>query len=184
MTEMGADFVQPIPEGYHSVTPWIIARDSARLIEFLNAAFGAEEIGRVVGEDGSIGHAEVRIGDSMVMMFDAKPHSPDTPEFLRLYVADGDAVFQQALRAGATAVTEMTHLFWGDLVGRVRDPFGNLWWIQTRIENVCPEELEWRASEKQWVDAMEYVQGAQFFLPTSGNESEWSELGDRGKQST
>jgi len=168
MTELRADNLQPIPDGYHAVTPWIISRDSARLIEFLAAAFGAEEIARVVGEDGTIGHAEVRIGDSVVMMFDARPHWPDTPAFLRLYVADGDAVFQQALHAGATAVTEMTHLFWGDRVGRVRDPFGNLWWIQTRIEEVSPEEMERRASEKAWVDAMEYVQGAHFF--PSANE--------------
>jgi PhnB protein len=169
MTTSRAHQVQPVPEGYHSITPWIVSRDSARLIEFLNAAFGAEEIARVVAEDGSIGHAEVRIGDSVVMMFDAKPHWPDTPAFLRLYVADGDAVFQQALRAGATPVTEMTHLFWGDRVGRVRDPFGNLWWIQTRVEEVSLEEMERRATEKEWIDAMEYVQGAQFFPPATGD---------------
>src|SRR5918998_4577236 len=171
MTASGNAIVPPIPEGYHTVTPWIISRDSARLIEFLDAAFGAEEIARVVGEDGSIGHAEVRIGDSVVMMFDAKPHWPDTPAFLRLYVADGDAVFQQALRAGATAVTEMTPRFWGDRVGRVRDPFGNLWWIQTRVEDVSLEEMERRATEKEWVEAMEYVQSAQFFPSASGNVS-------------
>jgi PhnB protein len=160
MTTSGNANLRPIPEGYHSVTPWIISRDSSRLIEFLTAAFGAEEIARVVGDDGSIGHAEVRIGDSVVMMFDAKPHWPDTPAFLRLYVADGDAVFDQALRAGATSVTEMTHLFWGDRVGRVRDPFGNLWWIQTRVEDISLEEMERRANEKTWLDAMEYVQSA------------------------
>ena len=171
MTESRAHHVRPIPEGYHTGTPWIISRDSAQLIDFLTAAFGAEEIARVVGEDGSIGHAEVRIGDSVVMMFDAKPHWPDTPAFLRLYIADGDAVFQQALRAGATPVTEMTHLFWGDRVGRVRDPFGNLWWIQTRIEDVSPEEMERRATEKKWLDAMDYVQSAQFFPSATGDVS-------------
>jgi PhnB protein len=181
MTESRAHHVRPIPEGYHTVTPWIISRDSAQLIDFLTAAFGAEEIARVVGEDGSIGHAEVRIGDSVVMMFDAKPHWPDTPAFLRLYVADGDAVFQRALRAGATQVTEMTHLFWGDRVGRVRDPFGNLWWIQTRIEDVSPEEMERRATEKEWVDAMDYVQGAYFFPSASGDESQPPTIGSRGK---
>src|SRR5215207_10245347 len=167
MTESRAHHVQPIPEGYHTVTPWIISRDSAQLIDFLTAAFGAEEIARVVGEDGTIGHAEIRIGVSVVMMFDARPHWPDTPAFLRLYVADGDAVFQQALHAGATAVTEMTHLFWGDRVGRVRDPFGNLWWIQTRIEDVSHEEMQRRAAEKEWIDAMRYLQNAEFF--PSGN---------------
>ena len=105
------------------------------------------------------------------MMFDAKPHWPDTPAFLRLYVADGDAVFQRALRAGATQVTEMTHLFWGDRVGRVRDPFGNLWWIQTRIEDVSSEEMERRATEKKWLDAMDYVQSAQFFPSATGDVS-------------
>ena len=171
MTASGNASLRPVPEGHHSVTPWIISRQSARLIEFLTAAFGAVEIARVVGDDGSIGHAEVRIGDSVVMMFDAKPHWPDTPAFLRLYVADGDAAFQRALRAGATAVTEMTHLFWGDRVGRVRDPFGNLWWIQSRIEEVSPDAMERHATEKKWLDAMDYVQGAQFFPPASGDAS-------------
>src|SRR5918994_3625094 len=171
MTASGNANLRPIPEGYHSVTPWIISRNSARLIEFLTVASGAEEIARVVDDDGTIGHAEVRIGDSVVMMFDANPHWPDTPAFLRLYVADGDAVFRQALQAGATSVTEMTHLFWGDRVGRVRDLFGNLWWIQTRIEEVSPEEMERRATEKKWLDAMDYVQGAQFFPPASGDAS-------------
>ena len=91
--------------------------------------------------------------------------------FLRLYVADGDAVFQQALRAGATSVTEMTYLFWGDRVGRVRDPFGNLWWIQTRIGDVSLEEMERRATEKKWLDAMDYVQSAQFFPSATGDVS-------------
>lgn len=121
------------------------------------------EIARVHNDDGSIGHAEVRIGDSVVMMFDAKPGWPDTPAFLRFYVPDGDAVFQQALSAGATAVTEMTHLAWGDRVGRVRDPQGNLYWIQTRIEEVSPEEMERRMGEPAFIEAMVYVQGAEFF---------------------
>ncbi|MGH2614066.1 MAG: VOC family protein [Thermomicrobiales bacterium] len=145
----------------------MISRDAAQLIEFVKAAFDAEEIARVVGEDGTIGHAEVRIGDSVVMMFDAKPDWPDTPAFLRLYVADGDAVFRQALQAGATSVTEMTHLFWGDRVGRVSDPLGNLWWIQERVEEVSSEEMARRAGEQKWIDAMAYVQGAQFFAPKS-----------------
>jgi hypothetical protein len=104
------------------------------------------------------------------MMFDANQDWPDTPAFLRLYVADGDATFQQALRAGAAAVTEMTHLFWGDRVGRVRDPFGNLWWIQERVEEVSPEEMARRAGEKQWVEAMAYVQSSEFFPSNSGDQ--------------
>jgi PhnB protein len=96
---------RPVPEGYHSVTPWIISRDSSRLIEFLTAAFSAEEIARVVSDDGSIVHAEVRIGDS-VLMFDAEPHWPDTPAFLRLYVAR----WRCRVRSGLAS--------WGDLGDR------------------------------------------------------------------
>jgi len=157
--------LQPIPKGYHTVTPFIIAKDSARLLEFLKKAFGAEEIGRVYGENGAIGHAETRIGDSVVMMFDAKEGWPDTPAFLRLYIEDCDATFQQALDAGAVSVTQPTNMPWGDRVCRVRDPLGNLWWIMERIEEVSPEEEEKRWGQKEYIEAMKYVQGADFFPP-------------------
>ncbi len=157
--------VRTVPEGYYTVTPWIISRDTAGLIEFVKHAFGAEEIARVQDENGAVGHAEFRIGDSVVMGIDAKPEWPDTPAFLRLYVEDADAVHRQALEAGATSVTEVTHLYWGDRVGRVRDPFGNLWWMQTRVEEVDPAEMERRAVEKEWIERMEYVQGALVFPP-------------------
>lgn len=147
--------VQPIPEGYSTVTPWIVTRDTARLLDFLKQAFGAEELGRVYNEDGTIGHAEARMGDAIVMAFDAKEEWPDTPCFLRLFVPDGDAVYQRALAAGATSVTEITSMFWGDRGGRVRDPLGNIWWIQTHVENVAPEEMEKRAREKEYLDAMQ-----------------------------
>jgi PhnB protein len=155
--------VRGVPAGYYTVTPWIISRDTARLIEFMKEAFGAVELARVYGEDGSIGHAEVRIGDSVVMAFDARKGWPDTPGFLRLYVEDADAVHAQALRAGATSITEMTHLFFGDRVGRVRDPLGNLWWIHTRVEEVSVEEMERRMQDPVWIGRMQYVQGARFF---------------------
>jgi PhnB protein len=155
--------VRPIPEGYYTVTPWIISRDTAKLLDFVKEAFDAEELGRVYNEDGTIGHAETRIGDSVVMMFDAKGEWPETPAFLRLYVEDCDATYQQALKAGATSVTKPTNMPWGDRVGRVSDPLGNLWWIQTRIEDVSPEEEEKRYGQKEYIDAMQYVQSAEFF---------------------
>ncbi|MER7106958.1 VOC family protein [Streptomyces sp. NPDC000229] len=155
--------VKPIPDGYHTVTPWIISRDTAGLIDYLKEAFDAEEIARVVGDDGRIGHAEVRIGDSIVMPFDAAPGWPPTPAFLRLYVEDADAAHRRAVAAGGTSVTEVTHLFFGDRVGRVRDPLGNLWWLQTRVEDVSPEEMERRLGDPKWAEAMAYVQGADFF---------------------
>lgn len=152
-----------VPEGYSSVSPWIISRNTAALIDFAKAAFDAEEIGRVADEHGAIGHAEFRIGDSVVLAFDAKPDWPDTPAFLRLYVPDGDATFARAISAGATPVTEMTHLFWGDRVGRVRDPLGNLWWIHARVEEVDEAEMNRRMSDPVWLDRMTCVQGALVF---------------------
>ena len=108
--------VPPIPEGCSTVMPWIISRDTARLLDFMKQAFGAQELSRMYNEDGTIGHAEVKIGDSIVGGFDADEGWPDIPCFLRLYVEDADAVYQQALSAGAISVTEMTSLIWGGQV--------------------------------------------------------------------
>ncbi|MFD5073700.1 VOC family protein [Streptomyces sp. NPDC058371] len=159
--------VKAIPEGYSTVTPWIISTDAARLIDFLKEAFDAEELGRLEGVGGRIDHAEVRIGDAVVMMFDRhSPDWPETPAFLRLFVEDADAVHRQAVAAGATSVTEVTELFFGDRVGRVRDPLGNLWWIQTHVEDVSPEEQQQRFTKPEFAEAMEYVQNAEFFPGT------------------
>jgi PhnB protein len=157
--------IKPVPDGYGTVTPWIISRDTAQLLDFVAEAFDATELARVHTTDGTIGHAEVRIGGSVVMMFDGRPEWPDTPAFLRLYVEDGDAVFRRALAAGASAVTQMTELFWGDRVGRVRDPLGNVWWIQERVAELTPEEIEQRATKPELVEAMRYVQSAQLVQP-------------------
>jgi PhnB protein len=146
------------PPGYGTVTPWIISRDAARLIEFTKSAFGAEELARVPGPGGGIGHAEVRIGDSVVMMFDARDDWPDTPAFLRLYVADADAAYRRALAAGATSVTELTGLFFGDRVGRIRDPLGNIWWLQAHVEDVDPAELAHRPIDPGAAEALRYVE--------------------------
>jgi PhnB protein len=154
----GSPRVRSIPEGYHAVSPWVITRDTDQLLGFLKRAFAAEEIGRVLNPDGSIGHAEARIGDSVVLMFDAGAGWPETRAFLRLYVADADAVYQRAIDAGATAVTRLTTLFFGDRVGRVCDPLGNVWWIQTHVEDVTPEELERRAQDPDQLASMRYVQ--------------------------
>ncbi|MEV8098321.1 VOC family protein [Kitasatospora sp. NPDC085879] len=150
--------VPPVPAGYRTVTPWIVARDAAGLIGFLTEAFGATEVARVLDQDGTVGHAEVLIGDSVVMLFDAKEEWPDTPAFLRLYVPDGDAVHRRAVAAGAESVTAMTELFFGDRVGRVRDPWGNLWWIQTHVMDVPPEEMAAASLEPAQLAAMRRVQ--------------------------
>ena len=148
---------QPVPDGYATVTPWVVTNDTRRLLEFVTQAFDAEELGRVEVEGGAIGHAEARIGDSIIMMFDS-PFPVATPGLLRVYVEDGDAVFRRAVDAGATVVTRLTELAWGDRVGRVRDPLGNLWWIQERVAEPTPEEAARRFQDPKFTQAMHYLQ--------------------------
>jgi len=137
--------VNPIPEGYHTVTPYIVVEGAAKLIDFLKQAFGAEETFRMPMPDGKIGHAELRIGDSIIMMGDAGPEHPPMPTMLHLYVKDADAVYKRALQAGATSLREPADQFYGDRSGGVKDPVGNQWWIATHKEDVPPEELARRA---------------------------------------
>lgn len=138
--------VKPIPEGYHTVTPYLIVEDVAELIDFVRVAFNAEELMRMPEPDGRISHAEVRIGDSVVMMGGANEANPTMPGMLHLYVEDADAVYQQALAAGASSLQEPADQFYGDRTAGVRDAFGNSWWLATHIEDVSPEELRRRAA--------------------------------------
>jgi uncharacterized glyoxalase superfamily protein PhnB len=133
--------VKPIPEGHHTVTPYLVVQDAAQLIEFMKQAFLAEEILRMAQPDGVIGHAEVRIGDSRVMLGEARGEYKPMPAMLHLYVEDADAVYRRALQAGATSLREPVDEFYGDRIGGVKDRFGNQWWIATHIEDVSPEEL-------------------------------------------
>jgi PhnB protein len=138
--------VQPQPEGYHAVTPYLVVSDAARLVEFLQAAFEGRETERLDAPNGRIAHAEVRIGDSVVMLGEARDGHKARPCMLYLYVADADAVWQRAVSAGATAEQSPQDQFYGDRSGSVIDPCGNEWWIATRIENVPPDELHRRAA--------------------------------------
>jgi PhnB protein len=149
-----------VPEGYPNVSPWITTGNTAKLIEFLKEAFDAQETegSRFINDDGSIGHAEVRIGDSVILMFDAKPEWPTIQSLLRLYVVDADKAFQKAIDAGAEPVTRMTTLPFGDRVGRVRDPFGNIWWIQSHLEDVNEKKMMERLQEPGAKEAMKYVE--------------------------
>lgn len=138
--------VSPVPDGYHTVTPYLTVKGVAGLIDFLKQAFDAVETERLPGPDGKVGHAEVRIGDSVVMMGEA-PGEP-MPAMLYLYVADADASYKRALEAGATSLMEPADQFYGDRSGGVKDPFGNCWYVATRKENVSPEELRRRAQAR------------------------------------
>ena len=163
---MTAQQVKPVPEGYHAVTPFVIARGAARFMDFMVRAYDGTELGRVPNPDGTLGHGEVRIGDAVVMTFDSKPGWPDTPAFLRLYVDDADATYRRALEEGATSVTEPGDMPWGDRACRVRDPLGNLWWIMTHVEDVDPDELARRFEHSPWKDALAAAEASEFFPRT------------------
>jgi PhnB protein len=137
--------VKPIPDGYHTVTPYLVVQGAAALIEFLKRAFEATEIFRMARPDGAIMHAEVKIGASLIMMGEAGGEHRPMPACLYLYVNDADAVYKRALEAGASSQMEPTNQFWGDRQGGVKDPAGNLWWIATHVEDVPPEEVAQRA---------------------------------------
>ncbi len=136
--------VKPIPDGYHSVTPYLIVDDVAGLVRFLEQAFGAKEGHRSMRPDGKIAHTEVRIGDSVVMMGGARDQWKARPSGFYLYVTDTDAVYKRALEAGGTSLMEPADQLYGDRNAGVTDPTGNQWWIATHIEDVAPEELERR----------------------------------------
>lgn len=143
--------VNPIPPGYRTVTPYLVLSNAAKAIEFYQQAFGAQELSRMSGPDGKIGHAEIKIGDSIVMLSDAMMgnRSPESfggsPVSIFLYVEDVDSVFNQAVNAGANATMPPADMFWGDRFGKLTDPFGHLWALATHIEDVTPEEMGRRA---------------------------------------
>jgi len=145
--------VNPIPEGYHSVTPYLIIRGAADAIEFYKKAFGATELFRFPGPDGKIGHAELQVGNSRIMLADEYPdmgyNGPQTlggsPIALMIYLADVDAVFNRAVEAGATVKEALQDKFYGDRIGTVIDPFGHRWHLATHQEDVSMEEMERRA---------------------------------------
>jgi PhnB protein len=139
--------IKPIPDGYRTVTPYLVVDGADKLLTFVKQAFGAEETVLMAGPDGSVGHAEVRIGDSIVMLADATEQSPALSAMLHLYVEDCDATYQRALDAGATSVRELKDEFYGDRMGGVRDPFGNQWYLATHVEDVSGEEMAKRAQE-------------------------------------
>jgi PhnB protein len=145
--------VKPIPEGYHTATPYLIIRNAADAIEFYKRAFGAIELFRFPAPEGKIGHAEIKIGDSPIMLADEYPdmgyNGPKalggSPVSLMLYVEDVDTVFNQALGAGASVKEALTDKFYGDRTGTLVDPFGHIWHVSTHKEDVPLEEMERRA---------------------------------------
>jgi PhnB protein len=138
-----------VPEGYHTVTPYLVVNNVAELIEFLKRTFGAEERELLSKPDGGIMHAEVMIGDSVVMMGEPSDESEVIPALLYLYVDDCDAVYERALEAGATSLREPEDQFYGDRSAAVDDAFGNHWWLATHVEDVPAEEMQRRAASRE-----------------------------------
>ena len=153
--------VEPVPKGYHTVTPGLTVADAAKAIDFYKRAFNAQEKERLAGPDGRIMHAELRIGDSIFMIGPEdsmqKLRGPKsyggTPVSLNLYLENADATFKQAVDAGAKSLQPVENAFWGDRYGKVEDPDGYVWGLCTRVENLSPEEIarrgkEWMAKKK------------------------------------
>ena len=146
--------VNPVPDGHHTLTPYLICDGAAAALDFYKRAFGAEEVFRMEGTGGKVGHAEMRIGDSKFMLADCHPEagarSPQqlggSPVSLLLYTPDVDATVERAVKAGAKLFMPVENKFYGDRMGGLQDPFGHLWHVATHVEDVSPEELERRAA--------------------------------------
>jgi PhnB protein len=151
---------QPIPEGYSTLTPYLAVEDASAAIDFYGRAFGAKERVRMPGPGGAIMHAELEIGDSLLMLSDPFPQASTTPAkelggtsvSLMLYVEDTDATYQQAIEAGATSLMEPDDMFWGDRFSSVQDPFGHSWTIATHVEDVSLKEMQKRS--EAWMSQM------------------------------
>jgi uncharacterized glyoxalase superfamily protein PhnB len=146
------------PPGYTTVAPWVVTDDTGAFLAFVTAAFDGVELGRVATESGAIGHAEIRIGDTVVLAFDRDPDWPRMPSLLRVFVPDADAAFARAVAAGGRVVTALaTHAF-GQRGGRIGDPFGNIWWVVSQVEDVPEPEIWERLQQPAYAEAMRVAQ--------------------------
>ncbi len=140
--------VKPIPEGYHTVTPYMTVPDLLRMLDFAKAAFGAHVYEAIADDTGTVRHAEMQIGDSRVMVGQARAEHPANQSRLYLYVENTDEVYARAIAAGAKSIMEPSDQFYGDRNAGIEDPQGNQWWIATHVEDVSPAEMERRAREQ------------------------------------
>ena len=139
--------VKPVPDGFHTVTPYLVVENAAGFLDFLQAAFDAEVIERLTLPDGTVNHAMVRIGDSIIMTGTARPGNPPLPTMLYLYVPDVNSLYAKTLAAGAISIRELRDEYYGDRVGAVKDVFGNQWWLATHVKDLAPEELQRKNEE-------------------------------------
>ncbi|MFD4954496.1 VOC family protein [Streptomyces sp. NPDC058451] len=146
------------PEGYTSVAPWVVTDDTGAFLDFVTQAFEGEELGRVSTEDGLIGHGEIRVGDTVVLAFDRHADWPPMPSLLRVFVGDADEAFSRAVAAGGQAVTSLADDAFGQRGGRIKDPFGNIWWVISCVEDVSEEEMWKRLQAPVYAEAMRVAQ--------------------------
>jgi PhnB protein len=141
--------VKPIPDGYHTITPYLIVEGAAEVMEFLKKAFDAKEIGETMkSPDGKVRHAELQVGNSRLMLSEACSENKPMPTMFYLYVEDCDKAYANAIKAGGVSVKEPANQFYGDRSGGVRDAAGNQWWVGTHVEDVSPEEMKKRMAEQ------------------------------------
>ncbi|MFF0081375.1 VOC family protein [Streptomyces canus] len=146
------------PEGCTTVAPWVVTDDTGAFLDFVTEVFEGEELARVATESGAIGHGEIRIGDTVVLAFDRSADWPVMPSLLRVFVTDADETFARALKAGATVVTSLADSAFGQRGGRIKDPFGNIWWVVAHVEDVPEEEMWKRLQEPVYAEAMRVAQ--------------------------
>lgn len=146
------------PQGYTTVAPWVVTDDTGAFLDFVTQVFGGEELSRVRTEDGLIGHGEIRIGDTVVLAFDRRAEWPAMPSLLRVFVPDADLAFSRAVAAGSRVVTPVANDAFGCRGGRVKDPFGNIWWVVGRVEEVSEDEMWKRLQEPTYAEVMRVAQ--------------------------
>ncbi|GGZ22602.1 VOC family protein [Streptomyces poonensis] len=146
------------PAGYTTVAPWVVTDDTGAFLDFVSQAFGGEELARVLTEDGSIGHGEIRVGNTVVLAFDRRADWPAMPSLLRVFVADADQAFSQAVAAGSHVVTPLADNAFGQRGGRVKDPFGNIWWVVSLVEDLTEAEMWKRLQEPVYAEDMRVAQ--------------------------
>lgn len=146
------------PEGYTTVAPWVVTDDTGAFFDFVTQAFGGEELGRVPTEDGSIGHGEIRVGDTIVLAFDRHADWPTMPSLLRVFVSHADKTFSHAVEAGGQVVTALADDAFGQRGGRIKDPFGNIWWVVSRVEDVSEDDMWKRLQDPEYAETMRVAQ--------------------------
>ncbi|MER7051272.1 MULTISPECIES: VOC family protein [unclassified Streptomyces] len=146
------------PQGCTTVAPWVVTDDTGAFLDFVTHAFGGEELSRVATEDGLIGHAEIRVGDTIVMAFDRHADWPVMPCLLNVFVADADEACARAVDAGGQVVTSPADDAFGQRGGRVKDPFGNIWWVTSRVEDLSEDQMWERLQDPEYAEAMRVAQ--------------------------